>query len=236
MSWTSAEVRKFIRHMLGEPRRKVELDQAQISAALKRAVAYYSAKKPIIRKDFINVQQGVQAYDLEALGKNVGKGILNVYQEPITSPSAVFTEFEYYRLRQPPYVDMSELISDRLYYKEVGILTGTDFDWEFDWHTKKILVKPIPTRSFTLAYDYDHSPVTIEEVRLNDQGWVVDYTLALCKEMLARIRGKFQGVPGNDLPVDTDASDLLSEGLEAQSNLKEKLMESRGDWTPPILG
>lgn len=236
MAWKTSEVSSYILAQLGYPRRKVELNPSNISEALKRAVRKYGSIKPVIKRDVVSVLSGVQAYNLEALGKPYGKGILTVHPEPVTSPSAVFSEFEYYRMRQPPYVDMGEMVLDQMYYNEIGLVTGTDFDWEWIQDQTMLLIKPSPTRSHGLAYEYNSSPSTIETVPLTDQGWVVDYTLALVKEMLGRIRGKFKGVPGNELPVDTDADELLSEGREERTELVEALNGKRGDWTPPIKG
>jgi hypothetical protein len=236
MSWNEAEVISFVRAQLGHPKRVIELDDTQIKEAIKRAVRKWSTTIPNIRKGYFQANSGQQAYNLTTLGKEFGKGVIMVYPEPITSPQAVYNDFEYYRLRQPPYVDMGELVVDQIYYREIGILTGTDFDWHWDEGTTTILLKPIPSRSFVCAYDYNDPPDTIDEVPVYSQGWVVDYTLALSKEMLGRVRDKFKGVPGNDLPVETDGADLISEGQSLQEELKETLWTRRGDWTPPIRG
>jgi hypothetical protein len=55
--------------------------------------------------------------------------------------------------------------------------------------------------------------------------WVRQFTLALSKELLGLIRSKFGSVPipGGDLSL--NGSDLISQGREDQSSLKEKLAE-----------
>ncbi|MCG8435865.1 MAG: hypothetical protein MJA83_17720 [Gammaproteobacteria bacterium] len=240
MGWTTPEVIRYVKAQLGHPKRSVELDNTNFSEALKRAVRYYSTKKPTLRHDFVEILNGTQKYDFVALNKPFGKGVITVYEEPITSPQDVFNEFEYYRLRQPPYVDIAELVIDNQYYKMIGAVTGTaPFDWEWlqdnSQNQAVLLVSPIPTRSHRASYVYDAEPANISEIRLNDQGWVVDYTLALAKEMLGRIRGKFQGIPSKDGPqVDTDWGELLSEAKEEKDALQESLWASRGDWTPPL--
>ena len=236
MGWTTPEVIRYVKTQLGAPLRKLELDNTNLSESLKRSVRYYGTKKPTLKHDFINVLNGKQGYDFNILNKPFGSGVITVYEEPITSPQDVFNEFEFYRLRQPPYVDLSEIVVDQQYYKMIGALTGTSpFDWEWIEDQHILLISPIPTRAHRASYVYNLAPTKVEEVRLADQGWVVDYTLALTKEMLGRVRGKFQGVPSKDGPdVDTDWSSLLSEGLEAQEALREGLWETRGDWTPPL--
>ena len=53
--------------------------------------------------------------------------------------------------------------------------------------------------------------------------WIRKYALAISKEMLGQIRGKFATIPipGNDITL--NASDLLSQAKEEQQALKEEL-------------
>ena len=55
--------------------------------------------------------------------------------------------------------------------------------------------------------------------------WIRKYCLALCKEMLGQIRGKFQTIPIPGESVTLNHSELLSQAKEEQQQLKDKLME-----------
>ena len=55
--------------------------------------------------------------------------------------------------------------------------------------------------------------------------WIRKYALALCKEMLGQIRGKFTSVPIPGESVTLNHSELLSQAKEEQQQLKEKLTE-----------
>lgn len=55
------------------------------------------------------------------------------------------------------------------------------------------------------------------------QMWIKKYTLALAKEILGRIRGKFGSLPVPDAEVQMDADALLAEGKEEQEKLMEDL-------------
>ena len=55
--------------------------------------------------------------------------------------------------------------------------------------------------------------------------WIRKYALALCKEMLGQIRGKFTSVPIPGESVTLNHSELLSQAKEEQQQLKDKLME-----------
>jgi hypothetical protein len=53
--------------------------------------------------------------------------------------------------------------------------------------------------------------------------WIYQYTLALCKEMLAYIRGKYQTVPIPGAEVTLNQSDLLTDARDEKAKLLEQL-------------
>ena len=55
--------------------------------------------------------------------------------------------------------------------------------------------------------------------------WIRKYALALCKEMLGQIRGKFTTMPIPGESVTLNHSELLSQAKEEQGQLKDKLRE-----------
>jgi hypothetical protein len=55
--------------------------------------------------------------------------------------------------------------------------------------------------------------------------WIRKYALALCKEMLGQIRGKFTTIPIPGESVTLNHSELLSQAKEEQTSLKDKLTE-----------
>jgi hypothetical protein len=67
----------------------------------------------------------------------------------------------------------------------------------------------------------------IPYVNINAIGkqWIRKYSLALCKEMLGQIRGKFTTMPIPGESVTLNHSELLSQAKEEQAGLKDKLME-----------
>ena len=62
---------------------------------------------------------------------------------------------------------------------------------------------------------------------INSMGkqWIRKYALALCKEMLGQIRGKFTTLPIPGESVTLNHSELLSQAKDEQQQLKDKLME-----------
>jgi hypothetical protein len=63
---------------------------------------------------------------------------------------------------------------------------------------------------------------------INSMGkqWIRKYCLALCKEMLGQIRGKFTTMPIPGESVTLNHAELLSQAKEEQQNLKDKLRET----------
>lgn len=222
--------------MLGYPTRRVELEQAQIDSVLLKAVSKYAQGMPCIKRSWIQGAVGRQSYNFTTLSKPYGKGVIAVYPEPIHSPQSPFNEFDYWRMRQPAHIEAGDLLNDKLYFKQLQQLTGTEFDWEWDQGSATLLITPSPTRALRLAYEYEDDPTEITDIPVTGHDWVADYALALCKQIVGRVRNKFQGVPGNELSIQTDGAELISEGQQEQEKLEQKLEERRGDWTPPIRG
>ena len=65
--------------------------------------------------------------------------------------------------------------------------------------------------------------------------WIRKYALALCKEMLGQIRGKFTTMPIPGESITLNHSELLSQAKEEQQQLRDKLMEILDSVTYPEL-
>ena len=124
--------------------------------------------------------------------------------------------------------------------------------FSFEIINNKLKIFPIPTRNYDLRFRYvknseknhitppsgsfgagDGLITNMSNVpynnpvysQINGPGryWIFEYTLALAKEMLGLIRGKYQIVPIPGDTVSLNASDLLTQALEAKTSLLEKL-------------
>jgi len=73
----------------------------------------------------------------------------------------------------------------------------------------------------TLPFDN----VPYENINSIGKQWIRKYALALCKEMLGQIRGKFTTIPIPGESVTLNHSELLSQAKDEQKELKDKLME-----------
>ena len=55
--------------------------------------------------------------------------------------------------------------------------------------------------------------------------WIRKFALAVCKEMLGQIRGKFTTMPIPGESVTLNHAELLSQAKEEQQSLRDKLIE-----------
>ncbi len=71
-----------------------------------------------------------------------------------------------------------------------------------------------------------------EKINSIGKQWIRRYALALCKEILGQVRGKFGGnvpIPGDNISL--NASDLLSQAKEEKQALKEELQKQLDETT-----
>ena len=71
----------------------------------------------------------------------------------------------------------------------------------------------------TLPFDN----VPYKNINAIGKQWIRNYALALSKEVLGQVRGKFGSIPIPGESVTLNASDLLSQAKEEQTALKEEL-------------
>ena len=96
----------------------------------------------------------------------------------------------------------------------------------FDYFLKKDRNNPVRNTDQGLITDVSNVPYTnISYKSINNPGrqWIFRYTLAICKEMLASIRGKYSSVPIPGAEVTTNASELRSEASAEKQALIEQL-------------
>ena len=67
--------------------------------------------------------------------------------------------------------------------------------------------------------------IPYENINAIGKQWIRKYALAICKEMLGQIRGKFTTIPIPGDSVTLHHSDLLSQAKEEQTQLRDKLTE-----------
>lgn len=96
----------------------------------------------------------------------------------------------------------------------------------FDYIVKEDRNNVIRNNSTNLITDISNVPyvnINYESINAPGRQWIFRYTLALAKEMLASIRGKYSTVPIPGAEVTTNAEALRSEGAAEKTALIEEL-------------
>ena len=118
-------------------------------------------------------------------------------------------------------------LADNRYLRLFPIPTS-NYRLHFEYQVKSVANSPTKDTATNLITDISNVPYTNPTyVFINEPGkqWIRRYSLALAKEMLGSVRGKYQTLP---IPGDTttlDFSRLLSEAVAEKSLLREELKE-----------
>lgn len=96
----------------------------------------------------------------------------------------------------------------------------------FEYVVKKDRNNPIRNADTNLVTDISNVPynnISYETVNAPGRQWIFRYTLAIAKEMLSSIRGKYSQIPIPGAEVTTNASELRSEAATEKQALIEEL-------------
>lgn len=120
-------------------------------------------------------------------------------------------------------------------------------NFSFELRNNKLKIFPIPTVSGSMYFEYikrderiensiQQTPDRVTNVsdspydnptysHINSVGrqWVFEYTLALAKEMLGYVRGKYQNIPIPGSEVQLNQNDLITAGTNEKNSLIERL-------------
>ena len=150
-------------------------------------------------------------------------------------------------------------------------------NYSFEMHNNKLRLFPIPdghpktiwfeyilnserssasfvaggSSTITNIYDVPYKNPNYDKINSIGRAWIFDYALAVCKEMLGYVRGKYQVVPIPGDNVTLNANDLITAATTEKERLidrlraylgemsREKLLERRaieGDYLEKELG
>lgn len=128
-------------------------------------------------------------------------------------------------------------------------------NYSFELRNNKLTIFPIPSSECKLRIEYievndrinsgietdsngdpitnvvsnvSNSPYTnptYSTINSIGRSWIFEYTLALSKEMLGLIRGKYNSIPIPNAEVQLNQSDLLTQALEEKNKLVDRLRE-----------
>ena len=96
----------------------------------------------------------------------------------------------------------------------------------FDYIVKTDRNNPVRTTATNLVTNVSNVPytnITYNTINSPSRQWIFRYTLAVSKEMLASIRGKYSSVPIPGAEITTNATELRSEAATEKTSLIDEL-------------
>ena len=135
-----------------------------------------------------------------------------------------------------------ELIDGKLrLFPPPGQFGTDDFDDEI-WVKFHVDLEPYATGSYDSGIRGVNNLNTVpfgnlpyENINSMGKQWIRKYALALCKETLGQIRGKFTTVPIPGESVTLNHAELLSQAKDEQQQLRDKLVEMLKEMEYPAL-
>jgi hypothetical protein len=119
-------------------------------------------------------------------------------------------------------------------YLKLFPIPNRSYTLHFEYQLKSVANNPVKNPATNLITDISNVPYTNPTYAyINEPGkqWIRKYTLALAKEMLGSIRGKYQTVPIPGSETTLDYSRLLSEAKDEKTTLIEEFKELLGETT-----
>jgi hypothetical protein len=225
----------YVRDMLGNGMVDVELDPNHYETALDRALNRYRQKSPNAVEEsylFLELIQDQNEYRLpdevitvrqvfrRAIGSRSGMGAGGTLFEPF---NLAYTNT--YMMSGSMMGGLATYDAFAGYQKLVGRMFGSyiEFLWKPTSHLLDILQRPFAQGEQILVQSYNYRPDWVLLQDYQAKQWLRDYTLAVCKSMLAQARSKFGSIAGPGSPITLNGDKLAAEAKEEFERLDKEI-------------
>jgi hypothetical protein len=248
MSLTVASIRDEIKIELGYPTVRVELDDTVFEAIVNKAWRWFKAKKGIIKRAPIQLQEGLTEYpwpvDCDGLVDVVvprrtdisdilSLGFFDIVPAQFVATASTFPSMQSagtMRFDMSAYVQLLQSLEMRR-----RIFSGEP-DWYEDRTNKKIVLTNRNPVGFSIdgnqlwmvAFYKTNSPA-LTDIFGRDEDLFYRYCLAKSKIILGTIRSKFGSYPAAGGPIAMDGEALKTEGYADLAKLDEEIDGSQGN-------
>jgi len=225
------DVREYVKLRLGAGIIRVELKDEHIDAAAWEGLRIYSRYRPLRRFVAVQLIENITEYQMD-------KDVLGIYKMDFVhnQVSLAVVEDIFHRRYYEPIHDMDQYIIYLQYIDTLKRVLSIEPEWHFERALREgqspILYIHAPNQANTiLALAVCVVKRPLHHVPYLHEDWIQRYALAFCKEILGRVRGKWQNIPAPAGGQGLDAATLLS---EAKEELRELDAEIRGWQTDPV--
>jgi hypothetical protein len=235
----ASTLKNYVLAKLGYPAVLVELSESShINTALTDALDIYNAFVGRENKLNVTMLSGQNRYILAEVGS---RGVANVEFVRKTGTPLISDPLfgrEYPRGQQ---LDFDQYQLGISFWETLMRSTGMEPDWIWKPDERALYLNIGQHEEVFAGGDYyitvtHYENLPVEQIPSNHHWWVKRYVLAVCKEILGRIRGKFGGqVPQPGGAVTLDGRELLEESKAEKEDLEEKV-RGLGPVIPASLG
>lgn len=243
-------IQQRVRTRLGARGVKVELEQDDILECITSTLEHYNQRRPFKRHFVLaGASPTVKRYVLSPVAHPGLAGIEHVdFVEPISANSPVdpFDPF-FTTLGGSAGVGATqtfgELMQRLMYTEDAYRIINAEPEWHAGWElTDYALYVDLVRSGLSAAYKWsgyyspDFEPGTgMQLIPGGDVEWFIKYATANAKEILGRVRGKFQGITNPDGAQDpVDYTELLQEAQQEKERLEAELDKRRPPLAPVI--
>ena len=220
-------IKDFILARLGHPTIRVELTDFQIKTCIEEAISKLEYHAPLWMQQYavFDTSAGVNVYQLPAAVIN---GLSDVwYRRNLfnigATPGSLGYDFAIMFFTNTGLFNnynVGQYLLMQMYLKQIGKVLGQGSSWNII-NNKYLQVFPVPDSNTPIilefrAFDY-------ETVLPAYKNWIQRYSLCVAKEILGRVRSKFQNLPGPGGGSKLDGESLLAEAKEEKALLLEEL-------------
>lgn len=213
---------------------EVELNDEQFNVAVQLAKQWFTAKKGFVCWRPINVTPGVSEYKLNEDVANVLDVAFQVPSDVAAFFSLGFFDIIPYGPQQigaigsgiANYSGMAQLLQ---FTEQRKRIFSVEPDWSFEPQTRKLYLTFRSGGTGSLALmkvklaDFDP-----EKLSDKDDYIFTRWVRSKCKEIVGRVRSKYDSLPGAGGPVSLDGKELLAEAKEELEKLEAEIFASQG--------
>jgi hypothetical protein len=233
---TRDAISMYIMKMLGYPTVGVELDPAQIDQAITTAIDEYLATGAVERGYYhLAAQPGMNEYKIP---DTIGTVTNVVYPMPFQIMAGAAQDMFSFAAYNAPFGPgtgnmLHGAANLGIFYEYIqnrNRLIGNDITWRVIDST--LYVYPYPKMGSPIILEYSKNAFSIQDPDTNAIStsnqwgtyWIQKYSLAICKNMLGLIRGKYSTVAGGTGDQQTlNSAELLQQAKAEIDILKEEL-------------
>lgn len=229
---------QWILRRLGAPFLKVELTQDHLDDCIEDAKRWFVAKKGVTKFWQTPIPDGSTEFVLPNDVDTVTDIMFPVNRMDL---SLVFSPFilidekvPYDVFAAPSSMGLySSFVQTLQYIETAKRVLSADTDWRQEG--RKLYISPIPQNATNLLVEYKANTVTIEQLTERDHDLIKRFALARAKQIVGRVRSKYDSFPTAQGTALADGNTLIDEARMEMELLEEEIALS-GFPMMPVVG